>query len=294
MNLVKRRLVLAGLISLSLVAVACGSDSKSSSATTPATAGEATTTAVSADVTTTAAEATTTAGETPTTAAEAAPTVDFTKLSGSLVGSGATFPKSFYDDAIATLSGIAPDLTVEYGGGGSGKGQTDLQSNVVDFAGTDGIVKAEDLPKYTGGEFVYVPTVIAPITMSYNLPSVAKLQLSAASISAIFQRQITKWNDPLIAADNPGATLPDQPSSWQCGPTRLAPRENFTKFLDAAAGPTAAERGSWERPKTRRGPPTCSAVTATVAWPRSCRPPKAPSAMSTSATQRPTIWSSHR
>ena len=31
-------------------------------------------------------------------------------------------------------------------------------------------VKDEDKPKYKGGEFVYVPTVIAPITMSYNLP----------------------------------------------------------------------------------------------------------------------------
>ena len=244
MNLVKRRLVLAGLISLSLVAVACGSDSKSSSATTPATAGEATTTAVSADVTTTAAEATTTAGETPTTAAEAAPTVDFTKLSGSLVGSGATFPKSFYDDAIATLSGIAPDLTVEYGGGGSGKGQTDLQSNVVDFAGTDGVVKAEDVSKYTGGEFVYVPTVIAPITMSYNLPSVAKLQLSPTSISAIFQREITKWNDPIIAADNPGVTLPDTDIVVAVRADPSGTTENFTKFVNAAAGPDAG--GDWK------------------------------------------------
>jgi phosphate transport system substrate-binding protein len=243
-NLVKRRLVLAGLISLSLVAVACGSDSKSSSATTPATAGGATTTAASADVTTTAAEEPTTAGESPTTAADATPTVDFTKLSGSLVGSGATFPKGFYDDAIATLSGIAPDLTVEYGGGGSGKGQTDLQSNVVDFAGTDGVVKAEDVSKYTGGEFVYVPTVIAPITMSYNLPSVAKLQLSPTSISAIFQREITKWNDPIIAADNPGVTMPDTDIVVAVRADPSGTTENFTKFVNAAAGPDAG--GDWK------------------------------------------------
>ena len=67
---------------------------------------------------------------------------------------------------------------MEYGGGGSGKGRSDLQEQVVDFAGTDGVVKAEDVPKFKGGEFVYVPTVIAPITMSYNLPGVDKLQLS--------------------------------------------------------------------------------------------------------------------
>ena len=244
MNSVKRRLVLAGLISLSLVAVACGSDSKSSTATTPASAAAATTTQAATSDTTAATAAPTPTDAAPTTAAGGGSTVDFTKLSGSLVGSGATFPKSFYDDTIATLSGIAPDLTVEYGGGGSGKGQTDLQSNVVDFAGTDGTVKDEDKPKYTGGEFVYVPTVIAPITMSYNLPSVDKLQVSPTSISAIFQREITKWNDPIIAADNPGVTLPDTDIVVAVRADASGTTQNFTKFLDAAAGPTAG--GTWK------------------------------------------------
>ena len=241
MNPVKRRLVLAGIISLSIVAASCGSDAKTASTTTVAAA--ATTTAAAAAPTTEAAAASTTEAAATTTAA-ASGTVDFSKLSGKLVGSGATFPKSFYDDAIATLAGTAPGLTVEYGGGGSGKGQTDLQTNVVDFAGTDGTVKTEDLPKYTGGEFVYVPTVLAPITMSYNLPSVAKLQLSPASISAIFQREITKWNDPLIMADNPGVTLPATDIVVAVRADASGTTQNFTKFLDAAVGTAAG--GTWK------------------------------------------------
>ncbi len=242
MNPVKRRLVLAGIISLSLVAAACGSDSKADTTAAPAVTSAPTATEAPA-ATTTEPGAATTAEAAPTTAA-AEPTVDFSKLSGSLVGSGATFPKSFYDDAIATLADIAPDLTVEYGGGGSGKGQTDLQTNVVDFAGTDGVVKAEDKSKYTGGEFVYVPTVIAPITLSYNLPSVAKLQLSPTSIAAIFQREITKWNDPLIAADNAGVTLPDSDIVVAVRADPSGTTENFTKFINAAAGPDAG--GTWK------------------------------------------------
>lgn len=241
MNPVKRRLVLAGIISLSLVAAACGSDSKADTTAAPAASDAATTTEAAA---TTAAAGDATTTEEPATTPAAAPTVDFSKLSGSLVGSGATFPKSFYDDAIATLSGIAPDLTVEYGGGGSGKGQTDLQTNVVDFAGTDGVVKDEDKAKYTGGDFVYVPTVIAPITLSYNLPSVAKLQLSPTSIAAIFQREITKWNDPLIAADNAGVTLPDTDIVVAVRADPSGTTQNFTKFIDAAAGPDAG--GTWK------------------------------------------------
>ena len=165
-------------------------------------------------------------------------------MAGSIIGSGATFPKGFYDDAIATLAGIAPDLTVEYGGGGSGKGRSDLQEQVVDFAGTDGVVKAEDVPKFKGGEFVYVPTVIAPITMSYNLPGVDKLQLSPTSIAAIFQREITKWNDPIIAADNPGVTLPATDIVVARRADGSGTTDNFSKFLNASAGPDAG--GTWK------------------------------------------------
>ncbi|MEY2581887.1 MAG: phosphate transport system substrate-binding protein [Ilumatobacteraceae bacterium] len=243
MNTVKRRLVIAGTISLSLLAAACGSDKSSNTTAAPAASDAATTTAGSAGSTTTASagESTTTQGSASTTPGS---TVDYSKLSGTLVGSGATFPKGFYDDAIATFAGIAPKLTVEYGGGGSGKGRSDLQTMVVDFAGTDGVVKDADKAAYKGGEFVYVPTVIAPITMSYNLPGVSKLQLSPTSIAAIFQVEVTKWNDPVIAADNPGVTLPASDIVVARRADGSGTTENFSKFLNAAAGPDAG--GTWK------------------------------------------------
>jgi phosphate transport system substrate-binding protein len=244
-NPVKRRLVLAGIISLSLLATACGSDDKEAEPSTPAAP---TTVAAGGDVTTTEAEAaTTTEGEaaaTTTPAPAEGGDVDFAALSGSLVGSGATFPKGFYDDAIATLAGVAPDLTVEYGGGGSGKGRSDLQEMVVDFAGTDGVVKEADMAAYKGGEFVYVPTVIAPITISYNLPSVDTLQLSPTSLAAIFQLEVTKWNDPVIAADNPDVELPDTTIVVARRADGSGTTENFSKFLNASAGPDAG--GTWK------------------------------------------------
>jgi phosphate transport system substrate-binding protein len=242
-NPAKRRLVLAGIISLSLLAAACGSDdNEADSTTTVAAGGEVTTTVATTDGE---AAATTTEGEVAatTTAAPAEGTVDFATLSGTLVGSGATFPKGFYDDSIATLAGVAPDLTVEYGGGGSGKGRSDLQEMVVDFAGTDGVVKEADMAAYKGGEFVYVPTVIAPITISYNLPSVETLQLSPTSIAAIFQLEVTTWNDPVIAADNPDVELPDTTIVVARRADGSGTTENFSKFLDAAAGPDAG--GTW-------------------------------------------------
>lgn len=244
MNSVNRRLVLAGIVSLSIIAAACGSSSKSATTTASTTLPAAATTTPGASATTPPAVTATSAEAATTTSAAAAATVDFSKLTGNLVASGATFPKSFYDQAISDLKAIAPGLTVEYAGGGSGQGQTDLQEMTKDFVGSDGVVKAADLPKYKGGEFVYVPTVIAPITLSYNLPSVAKLQLSPATVSGIFQLTITKWNDPAIVADNPGVTLPTSDIVVVVRSDPSGTTENFTKFLNAAAGPDAG--GDWK------------------------------------------------
>ena len=132
---------------------------------------------------------------------------------------------------------------VEYGGGGSGKGRSDLQEQVVDFAGTDSTVKEEDIPLFKGGEFVYVPTVIAPITVSYNLPDVEGLQLSPETIAKIFQLEITSWDDAAIAADNPDATLPAHLDRGRPSRRRSGTTDNFSKFLEAAVGAEAG--GIW-------------------------------------------------
>ena len=75
-------------------------------------------------------------------------------LRATLNGSGATFPKAFYEEVIAAYTEQEPDVTVNYGGGGSGTGRQNLQDGVVDFAGSDGLVKRYDVTKYKGGEFL--------------------------------------------------------------------------------------------------------------------------------------------
>ena len=173
------------------------------------------------------------------------PALPFTleAVSGDLAGSGATFPQAFYNEAIAELETLAPDLTIEYSGGGSGTGRSDLAAQLKDFAGTDAPVKEADLPTYKGGEFVYVPTVLAPITMSYNLDGVDTLNLTPSTIAKIFQLQITNWNDAAIAADNPDATLPDEPIVVVRRADGSGTTENFSHFLDNAVG--AGGDGTW-------------------------------------------------
>ena len=160
-----------------------------------------------------------------------------------LNGSGATFPKAFYEAAIDGFEAEQGAVTVNYGGGGSGKGRTDLQGGLVDFAGSDGIVKPADKARFKG-ELVYIPTVAAPITVSYNLPGVRGLTFDAETVAKIFQRDITTWDDPSIAALNPGVTLPSTPIVVAHRSDGSGTTENFTRYLVKAAPRWRLKSGS--------------------------------------------------
>ena len=50
------------------------------------------------------------------------------------------------------------------------------------------------------------------VVMAYNIPGVTtQLKLDGPTIANIYLLTITNWNDPAIAALNPGVTLPDLP-----------------------------------------------------------------------------------
>src|SRR5262245_59083619 len=126
-----------------------------------------------------------------------------------LNGSGSTLSKPYQEAAIDQFRKSHKEITVNYGGGGSGKGRQDLADMVVDFAGSDSPFKDADAAKAKGGPILYFPILLSPIAVIYNVGGVDKLQLSAPTIAKIFQRDIKKWNDPAIAADNPGVKLSD-------------------------------------------------------------------------------------
>lgn len=200
---VRRLGFVAAPLALVMLASACGSDKK------------------------TASTGTTTAG--PTTTKEA-------PLAGTLNAAGATFPKAFYEVAIAGYKKVQPGVTINYDGTGSGTGRQRLYDAVVDFAGSDGLIPEADKTKLKG-EALYFPTVAAPITISYNLSGVNDLTLDADTIAKIFQRTIKKWDDPAIAALNSGIKLPSTDITVAHRSDSSGTTDNFTKYL-AAAAPT--------------------------------------------------------
>lgn len=152
-----------------------------------------------------------------------------------LNASGSTFQKAYQEAAIESFTKANGTVKINYGGGGSGKGRQDLADQVVDFAGADSPYKDADLGKNKGGDVLYFPILLGAITISYNLDGVDNLQLSPETIAKIFQRDIKKWNDAAIAADNPGAKLPDADIVVAHRSDGSGTTDNFTKYLDKTA-----------------------------------------------------------
>jgi phosphate transport system substrate-binding protein len=165
--------------------------------------------------------------------------------SATLNGSGSTFQQTYDQVAIAAFTQSNSSVTINYAGGGSGKGRQDFADQIVQFAGTDAPYPSTTDPStIKGGTFFYIPTVVAPITVSYNLSDVSKqLKFSGTTLSKIFQLQVTKWNDPAIAADNPGVTLPSTTITVARRSDSSGTTQNFTTFL-AKADPAGWKLGA--------------------------------------------------
>lgn len=206
------------------------------------------------------------AATTTTTKNVAGLDIDYSKLTGTLNGSGASFQDTLQQTVIGAFKEPAPGLVVNYAKSGSGAGKADLAANTVQFAGTDSTIKPEDLAGFTGGEVLYFPIAAGPITVSFNVAGVSDLKLSADTIAGIFQSQITTWNDPKIAAENPDAKLPATTIAVVHRSDASGTTSNFTKFLTKAA-PTVWTLGSGDTvnwPATTQGAEKNSGVATVI------------------------------
>jgi phosphate transport system substrate-binding protein len=154
--------------------------------------------------------------------------------SGTLNASGSSFQLLFQQAAIQQFRTIQPNITVNYGGGGSGKGRSDLAAGTVNFAGSDSPIPSTETANFAGKTVLYFPVVIGPITMSYNLPGVTSLKLTPTVIANIFQAKIKTWNDPAIKAINPGVTLPSTHITLAVRADSSGTTANFSLFLMTA------------------------------------------------------------
>ena len=123
-------------------------------------------------------------------------------------GAGATFPYPIYSKWFDEYTKVDPSVRFNYQSIGSGGGQKQIMAQTVDFGASDGPMSDENLAK-APGKLLHIPTVAGAVVMSYNLPGNPALTFDGDTVANIFLGNIKKWNDPKIAALNPGVKLPD-------------------------------------------------------------------------------------
>ncbi|WP_295613192.1 phosphate ABC transporter substrate-binding protein PstS [Chamaesiphon sp. GL140_3_metabinner_50] len=124
-----------------------------------------------------------------------------------LSGAGATFPQPLYERYAREIRKAHPEIKINYQGIGSGGGVKQTISGTVDFGASDAAMTDAEIAKVKGGVLM-IPTAGGAVAVSYNLPGVKNLKLSNTVLTSIFTGKITTWNDPQIAKDNAGASLP--------------------------------------------------------------------------------------
>jgi len=108
-------------------------------------------------------------------------------------------------------------MRIDYAPVGSSQGRRQFLDGTVDFAASD--IPFQFHPEDgsppenpASGSYAYMPITAGGTVFMYNLTiggqRVTNLRLSGENVTKIFTGVITSWNDPALAADNPGLALP--------------------------------------------------------------------------------------
>jgi len=119
---------------------------------------------------------------------------------------------------------------INYQSIGSGGGIAQIKAGTVDFGATDAPMSTDDLQKGGLGQF---PTIIGGIVPVINVEGIepGKLKLDGPTMAKIFMGEIKTWNDPAIAALNPGMKLPEGAITVVRRSDGSGTSYNFTNYL---------------------------------------------------------------
>lgn len=152
-----------------------------------------------------------------------------------LTGAGSTFVNPAMSKWIDEYKKTNSSVDINYQSVGSGAGISQYQAGTVDFGATDAPVPDKDLKDMP--ETLQMPVVSGAVALTYNLKGVTSLKLSPDAIAGIFLGTIKMWNDPKIAADNAGVTLPGKAIAVSHRSDSSGTSYIFTNYL-AAISPT--------------------------------------------------------
>ena len=124
-----------------------------------------------------------------------------------ITGAGASFPAPIYSKWASEYN-KATGVKVNYQSIGSGGGIKQIDSKTVDFGASD-MPQTDEVLKSKGQ--MQFPTVMGGVVPVINIKGIqpGSMKLTGQILGDIYLGKITRWNDPVIKALNPGLALPD-------------------------------------------------------------------------------------
>jgi phosphate transport system substrate-binding protein len=177
--------------------------------------------------------------------------------SATSTGSGSSFA------ALAYNTWCQNSKLCSYTSKGSAGGIQDFINGVVSWGATDSPLKPAELKQLAstrgGVTPVYFPTFLGAIAVPTNVTGAKTLQFSGATLADIFDGAITTWNDPKIAADNPGVTLPSATITVCVRSDGSGTSSNFSGYLGTSSPQfltkvgAASKTPAWTAPHLTEG-----------------------------------------
>jgi len=100
-------------------------------------------------------------------------------------------------------------VTIRTTSSSSGTGIDSAAAGTADIGASDAYLSPATLAKHA--HLVNIPLAVAALMVVYNVPGIGQathLKLDGKLLARIYAGQITRWDDPAIAAVNPGVKLP--------------------------------------------------------------------------------------
>jgi len=124
-----------------------------------------------------------------------------------LGAAGSTFIAPIMAKWVSVYQQTHPTVQINYRPIGSGGGIEELKKGYLSFGASDAPLSDDQIKEMSS--VLQVPDSAGPVCIVYNLPNLsAPLKLTAKTLSDIYLGNIISWQDPAIARDNPGMTIP--------------------------------------------------------------------------------------
>jgi phosphate transport system substrate-binding protein len=158
-----------------------------------------------------------------------------------ITGAGATFPYPIFAKWAEVYKKIE-NVNLNYQSIGSSGGLRQIRAKTVTFGASDAPVAGPQLEK---DGMVQFPVILGGVVPIANLDGFAQaeLKLTGSVLADIFLGTITNWNDPKIAALNPGKKLPNQSITVVHRADGSGTTFIFTDYLNEVSKPWADKVG---------------------------------------------------